>query len=267
MIRTESGPPGEIRRAGRIFGGVDFAADAPRSSRRVAARPSSDVGRQRLHGRKPARSASGAVSWNCTFFGLARRAAHEGRQYTPASLPKEEGSIGRAVPCEDGSPARIGGGIVSAVALDCHGVVHHALTVAETACAAALRCLRSNRPSTGDAPHRRATAATPPLARAMPRAWGERRPRSRRRAAARHHLPGTHRAGDKRASRCSEPSTHRCPLTAAQPGNRFVQGLPVVSNNPVQRWRPRPWTAGPRARARHPHPGEIRREHLVRRWK
>jgi hypothetical protein len=41
------------------------------------------VGLHRLQGRKPAFSASSQVPWNCTFSGLARRAAHDGRQYTP----------------------------------------------------------------------------------------------------------------------------------------------------------------------------------------
>ncbi len=40
-------------------------------------------GWQRLHGLKPARSASAAVAWNATFSGRARREGHEGRQYTP----------------------------------------------------------------------------------------------------------------------------------------------------------------------------------------
>jgi hypothetical protein len=43
-------------------------------------------GLQRLHGRKPARSASSRVEWNCTFSGRASRAAQEGRQYTPVVL-------------------------------------------------------------------------------------------------------------------------------------------------------------------------------------
>jgi len=41
---------------------------------------------QRLQGRKPARSASPGVAWKATFSGLAVRAAHEGRQYTPVLL-------------------------------------------------------------------------------------------------------------------------------------------------------------------------------------
>ena len=41
------------------------------------------VGLHLLQGRNPARSASAAVRWNCTFAGFARRAPQEGRQYTP----------------------------------------------------------------------------------------------------------------------------------------------------------------------------------------
>jgi hypothetical protein len=38
------------------------------------------LGRQRLHGRNPARSASAQLAWNITFSRRGRRAAHEGRQ-------------------------------------------------------------------------------------------------------------------------------------------------------------------------------------------
>ena len=44
------------------------------------------LGLHRLHGRKPARSASAAVRWNATFSGLGVRAAQDGRQYTPVVL-------------------------------------------------------------------------------------------------------------------------------------------------------------------------------------
>ncbi len=54
---------------------------AMRSACRSASGASS--GRQRLQGRKPARSASAAVSWKATFSGRAGRAAQDGRQYTP----------------------------------------------------------------------------------------------------------------------------------------------------------------------------------------
>ena len=40
-------------------------------------------GRQRLHGRKPATSASRAVAKNATFSGLGLRAGHDGRQKMP----------------------------------------------------------------------------------------------------------------------------------------------------------------------------------------
>ena len=40
-------------------------------------------GRQRLQGRKPARSASAGPAWKATFSGRGLRAAHEGLQYTP----------------------------------------------------------------------------------------------------------------------------------------------------------------------------------------
>jgi hypothetical protein len=40
-------------------------------------------GRHRLHGRKPARSASSGVEWKRTLSRRAGRAAQVGRQYTP----------------------------------------------------------------------------------------------------------------------------------------------------------------------------------------
>jgi hypothetical protein len=43
-------------------------------------------GLQRRQGRKPAVSASARVAWNCTLCGRGRRAAHDGRQYTPVVL-------------------------------------------------------------------------------------------------------------------------------------------------------------------------------------
>jgi hypothetical protein len=41
------------------------------------------VGRQRLQARKPARSAAVGDAWNATLRRSARRAGHDGRQYTP----------------------------------------------------------------------------------------------------------------------------------------------------------------------------------------
>jgi hypothetical protein len=38
------------------------------------------VGRQRLHGRKPAFSAAAALAWNATFSCRGSRAPHDGRQ-------------------------------------------------------------------------------------------------------------------------------------------------------------------------------------------
>src|SRR5690606_40415365 len=53
-----------------------------------ARRPAVPVsfGRQRLHGRKPAFSASAQVAWNRTFSRRGRRAPQDGRQYTPVVL-------------------------------------------------------------------------------------------------------------------------------------------------------------------------------------
>ncbi len=57
------------------------AACATISARRSARAGAS--GRQRLHGRKPAASASAPVAWKLTFSGRAARAPQLGRQYTP----------------------------------------------------------------------------------------------------------------------------------------------------------------------------------------
>src|SRR6516164_3838398 len=59
---------------------------ARQASATIAVRRSaSDVsfGRQRLHGRKPARSASAGLGWKRTFSRRGRRAPQDGRQYTP----------------------------------------------------------------------------------------------------------------------------------------------------------------------------------------
>src|ERR1700686_2343227 len=45
-------------------------------------------GWHRLHGRKPVAFASASVSCSCTFFGLAVRGGHEGRQKKPV-VPTE----------------------------------------------------------------------------------------------------------------------------------------------------------------------------------
>ncbi len=60
---------------------MDRQAVATAAARRSAAGASS--GRHRRQGRKPACSASTVVAWKATFSRRGRRAAHDGRQYTP----------------------------------------------------------------------------------------------------------------------------------------------------------------------------------------
>src|SRR5580700_5830811 len=58
--------------------------------------PLNDLGRQRRQARYPARSASSGRAKKCTFSRRGRRAAHDGRQYTPVLETANTNSPSRA---------------------------------------------------------------------------------------------------------------------------------------------------------------------------
>ena len=80
--------PAPAASASRLGGSsaASISRQASRHRRGVLLGSDGWSGVQRLQGRKPARSASAQVAWNRTFSGRGRRAAQDGRQYTPVVL-------------------------------------------------------------------------------------------------------------------------------------------------------------------------------------